>query len=400
MRNLLAGLVGLALLAPARADEKKNDKPETPKEQVAAIGEAYQKAMRDLFHEFQAAKTPEEKGKIKDKAIKELPLEYAKKMMAIAAGHPKDPAAVDALAWVCTTQFVSQTPQAKDAFKLLLKDHADSEQLAGVCKALEQSPDADRLIRQVRAKTTNPSVKAQAGFCLAEALQDKDDASPEQMKEAEKLLEEFVAAAKTVKSLPPSMVEEAQLSLRLFVGKPAPPATAKDLDDKDVTLADLKGKVVVLDFWATWCGPCRSMIPHERELVKKNADKPFVLVSVSADAEAKKVKDFVEKEPMPWTHWFAGPRGAALKGWNVHAFPTIYVIDAKGTIRARWSEPVLQPRRSSRSWSRSLSKRRVATRRNSKWKLQIADFRLQIAPAICNLKSAIGFYGCNPTLRR
>ena len=123
--------------------------------------------------------------------------------------------------------------------------------------------------------------------------------------------------------------------LKLFVGKPAPATSAKDLDDKAVALADLKGKVVVLDFWATWCGPCRSMIPHEREMVKKLADKPFVLVSVSADDAAKTVKDFVEKEPMPWTHWFAGQRGDALKGWNVHAFPTIYVIDAKGVIRSK-----------------------------------------------------------------
>lgn len=339
MRQLLAGVLGLALLAPAWADDKKTDKsderPKTPKEQVSAVSQAYETAMRDLFHEFQAAKTPEEKNKVKNKAIKELPVDYAKKMMAVAAEHPKDPAATDALLWVCTTQFVSQTPQAKEAFKTLLKDHADSDQLGGVCKALEQAPDGDRMIREVRAKTTNPSVKAQAGFCLAEALQEKDDATPEQLKEAEKLLEEFVAAAKTVKDLPKDMVHEAEVSLRLFVGKPAPTTTAKDLDDKAVALSDLKGKVVVLDFWATWCGPCRSMIPHERDMVKKNADKPFALVSVSADAESKTVKDFLEKEPMPWTQWFAGPRGAALKDWNIHAFPTMYVIDAKGVIRGK-----------------------------------------------------------------
>jgi thiol-disulfide isomerase/thioredoxin len=261
-------------------------------------------------------------------------VDFAKKAMTLAADHPKDPAAVDALLWVCTTPNISATPAAAEAFKTLLKDHANSERLAGVCRAFIRRPDGEKLIRQVKEKATNPSVKAQAGFYLAQALEENEPTAA-QTKEAEKLLEDFIAADKTVKDLPASMVKEAQVLVTLFVGKPAPPATAENLDAKAVSLADLKGKVVVLDFWATWCGPCRSMIPHERELVKKNADKPFVLVSISADQQMKTVKDFVEKEPMPWTHWFAGPRGAALKGWNIHAFPTLYVIDAKGVIRGK-----------------------------------------------------------------
>jgi len=339
MRYLLASALGLAMLAPAWADDKKPEKsaekPKTAAEQVAAVQNDYQKQMRDLFQQFQAAKTVEEKNKVKDKALKQLPAECAKKMLAIAKDHPKDPAAMDALAWICSTQNVAQTPQAKEAVKVLLKDHAGSEQLAEVCKALAQSPEGDQIIRQIREKTTNPSVKAQAGFCLASAIQDNDDATPAQTKEAEKLLEEFIASAKTAKDLPRGMVKDAEGMLKLFNGKPAPASAANDLDDKAVTLAGLKGKVVVLDFWATWCGPCRGMIPHERKIVKKNAGKPFVFVSVSADSQAKTVKDFVEKEPMPWTHWFAGQRGPILKTWRIQAFPTFYVIDAKGVIRGK-----------------------------------------------------------------
>jgi cytochrome oxidase Cu insertion factor (SCO1/SenC/PrrC family) len=339
MRYLLAGAFGLALLAPAWADDKKTDKadetPKTPKEQVTALGQDYQKAMRELVQQFQAATTAEEKNKIRDKATKEVPADYAKKMLAVAAGHPKDAAAVDALLWVCTTQFVAQTPQAKEAFKILLKDHADSDRLADVCKGLAQAPDGEKLIRQIRTKTTNASVKAQAAFCLAEALQEKDEPTPAETKEAEKLLEEFVAAAKTVKGVPREMVEEAEGMLKLFVGKPAPASAAKDLDDKAVALTDLKGKVVVLDFWYTNCGWCVKMIPHEREMVKRNAGKPFVLVSVSTDPTAKMVKDFVEKEPMPWTHWFAGQQGEIVKTWRVQGYPTFYVIDAHGVIRGK-----------------------------------------------------------------
>jgi cytochrome oxidase Cu insertion factor (SCO1/SenC/PrrC family) len=339
MRYLLAGVLGLALLTPAWADDKKIDKapesPKTLKEQVAGLCQGFEKEMNDLIEQFKSAKTPEEQAKIRDKAMKQVTPDYLKKLMALAVDHPKDPAAADALVFVCTNQYLAGTPQATDAFKTLLKDHPGSDQLGSICGPLTQRPDGDRMIRQVMEKATNPAVKAQAGFFLAQALQDKDDATAEMTKEAEKLLEGFVAAAKTVKGLPPEMVEEASGSLKLFVGKPAPVSTAKDLDDKAVALSDLKGKVVVLDFWFTNCGWCVKMIPHEREMVKRNAGKPFVLVSISTDPTAKMVKDFVEKEPMPWTHWFAGQQGAIVKTWRVQGFPTFFVIDAKGVIRGK-----------------------------------------------------------------
>src|SRR5206468_11276449 len=110
----------------------------------------------------------------------------------------------------------------------------------------------------------------------------------------------------------------------LGIGKTAPEIESQDLDGKKVKLSDLKGKVVVIDIWATWCGPCRGMIPHERELVKKNADKPFVFISVSADEAKEDLTKFLKDEPMPWVHWFSGTEGGPVKAWNVHAFPTFY----------------------------------------------------------------------------
>src|SRR5947209_5752772 len=82
-------------------------------------------------------------------------------------------------------------------------DHADSLQVGHVCKAFAQRPDGDRLIREVREKATDPGAKLDATFCLAEALQEKDDATAADTKEAEKLLEEVVAKGKGVKGLSP-----------------------------------------------------------------------------------------------------------------------------------------------------------------------------------------------------
>ena len=142
-----------------------------------------------------------------------------------------------------------------------------------------------------------------------------------------------------MKDLPKEVLENAEGNLfelrNLVIGQAAPEAESNDIDGKAVKLSDHKGKVVVLDFWATWCGPCVGMIPHERDMVKKHEGKPFVFISVSADEKKEKLKEFLEKEKMPWTHWWNGQDGGVVKKWNVRAFPTMYIVDAKGVLRAK-----------------------------------------------------------------
>src|SRR5439155_17394791 len=75
------------------------------------------------------------------------------------------------------------------------------------------------------------------------------------------------------------------------VGQVAPDFTGKTLDGATFHLADFRGQVVVLDFWATWCPPCRAMIPHEREMLERLAGKPFALVSISVDSDESALRD-------------------------------------------------------------------------------------------------------------
>jgi thiol-disulfide isomerase/thioredoxin len=124
--------------------------------------------------------------------------------------------------------------------------------------------------------------------------------------------------------------------LKIGVGNPVPEIEGADLDGKKIKLSSYRGKVVLFDIWATWCGPCVRMIPHERELVGKMADKPFVLLSMSVDEDKATLTSFLATEKMPWHHWWDGSRGPVAKMFKVRAYPTLFLIDAKGIVRKKW----------------------------------------------------------------
>ena len=91
-----------------------------------------------------------------------------------------------------------------------------------------------------------------------------------------------------------------------YVNKKFPEFTAKDaISNEEISLADLRGKVVLIDFWATWCGPCRAELPNVRETYQRFKDKGLVIVSVSLDTDAAKFKSFVADNKMTWHHVIA-----------------------------------------------------------------------------------------------
>ncbi len=114
----------------------------------------------------------------------------------------------------------------------------------------------------------------------------------------------------------------------------APNFTIQTLDGEQISLDQLSGKIVVMDFWATWCGPCVSSVPELKDLTKKYPQSKLELISFSADNDQQSWRDFIAKKNMEWPQYWDHD-GRIRDAFGVNAFPTYVVIDPEGFIQER-----------------------------------------------------------------
>ncbi|MFC5862616.1 redoxin domain-containing protein [Acidicapsa dinghuensis] len=114
----------------------------------------------------------------------------------------------------------------------------------------------------------------------------------------------------------------------------APDFRVTGLDGKPISLDSMIGKVVLLDFWATWCGPCRQALPKMKEIAKEFEGEPLVIVSISLDADEGEWKSFITKNGMTWAQYRDGGfDGELASRFHVNAIPTTFTIDAQGFLQ-------------------------------------------------------------------
>jgi thiol-disulfide isomerase/thioredoxin len=116
-------------------------------------------------------------------------------------------------------------------------------------------------------------------------------------------------------------------------GKAAPPIAGQDGEGRFMRLSEFQGKVVLLDFWYSACGPCRAFEPEEKALLKAYEGRPFVILGINADPSREKLVKTQQDAELPWRSWYDGPNGPIASRLGVRAFPTVYLIDHLGRIR-------------------------------------------------------------------
>jgi hypothetical protein len=299
MRFRFAALWALAVAAGSLVAQDKDKPASAPntdrKAQLDAMIKDFVAARQEAGKAMRAAKSEAEQKAAEEKMPKAK--DFLPRVHALIAGDAGDEVAAEALAFAV----FGLDSTDKQVFDALAKTFVKSPKIERfVQMSLGGAPDAAKpVLEKVLADNPSRELKGMAALALGTMAFEKEDGkgAQEALMYFERVEKDFADVKAPRGGTLADMAKGNLFELKnLAIGMKAPPAESKTLDGKKTSLADHAGKVVVLDIWATWCGPCRAMIPHEREMVEKFKDKPFAFISVSADDEKKELEDFLTTE--------------------------------------------------------------------------------------------------------
>lgn len=324
-----------------------------PAERAATIKREHAALEKSFYEELVAARRDDKRVQEANERYREAAAKNATALKDLIKEHSADPAALDA---AITLVGDVRHYLGDELAQIVLDNHFSSEKMGELCFHLDSrgnEPWAVKILEACAEKHPQKSVRGQATFALGDGYRwvarPFGDPPPEADKFLEKAKRYYLQVLDNYSDISSpdgkwNLGERAKHELarlrnlpNLQVGGIAPSIDGKDLDGNALTLEGYRGKVVVVVFWGSWCGPCMAKVPHERELHKRLQGKPFALLGVSCGDTLDLAKETVKKNKMDWPSWWDGDEtrsGPIQTDYDIQHWPSVFVIDADGVIRA------------------------------------------------------------------
>lgn len=311
----------------------------SPEPRVEGMIHDFQNAQREFRLAVARAKNDEEAKQIAE--TQNPGPRFAQRFFEMADSERKTTVALQAL--VIASQLEVQSKEKKYlklALARLGDDHAADKGIQHTLPMIYETgqPEAGDFFRKVIAKHSDRKTRGLASYFLALLLTTSESKNEG---EAVRFLEMCLKDYKDVPVENTTLEELAKPLLHrirfLSVGKVGQDFSAEDSEGKQFKLSDLRGKVVLVDFFADWCPFCVQMYPHERQLVKDYKDRPFVLLGVNCDKSKDTLRQLLANQTVTWRcAW--DPEGTKFgQDWQLEGFPALFLLDHQGVIREIFS---------------------------------------------------------------
>jgi thiol-disulfide isomerase/thioredoxin len=344
--------------APAAADKAKDAAPATPAKRTPEdVQGDLRKAGMELREVMGSPEALTDLAKRKEVAPKAIPV--MKRMNAALAEMGQLLQGEAKLNDEQKKQAAEQVANARLEFLTIMSAFGDAESTGAIeslAKAAGPGAVDAQAARQLAAFWTNPKDEAAQNKALDE-MQKIAKANPKEDSVAQTLskMAEMGPASKAISDRAENIITTdltgemaTQMATQIkgtrkmkdAVGKPVE-LTGTTVDGSKFTTKDWKGKVVLVDFWATWCGPCIRELPRVKKIYLDQHAKGLEILGVSCDSDAAELKGFLDKnKDMPWPQLFDKDQNPKLewsplaKEWGINAIPTMFLIDRKGILRS------------------------------------------------------------------